>query len=196
LQHHSKMYIYITLPLCDLNKSPGVCDVGLNRWYESTQDVLSNHKWNNWVSTITSLRQDLLLRVHQPYLCLLYVWVQKQVTERSREITYGLDQIVVVKYLGKSSLSHPISLSKEDRRESERESLNLKGMDWSDWLKWRASKITSEKMEVLSLCRPLFTNSSRRGVFLFTSDSEMPSSLDRVSRLSSPFSWTTHNRVR
>lgn len=76
----------------------------------------SNHKWNKWVSTITSLRLDLLLRVHQPYLCLLYVWVQKQVTKRSREITYGLDQIAVVKYLGKSSLSPPISLSKEDRR--------------------------------------------------------------------------------
>lgn len=120
MQHHLKMFIYIMLPLCDLNKSPGVCDVWVNRWYESTQAVLSNHKWNKRVSTITSLRLDLLLRVHQPYLCLLYVWVQKQVTERSREITYGLDQRAVVKYLGKSSLSHPISLSKEDRRESER----------------------------------------------------------------------------
>lgn len=78
-------------------------------------------QWNNWVSTITSLWLDLLLRVHQPYLCLLYVWVQKQVTERSRQITYGLglSHIAVVKYLGKSSLSHPISLRKEDRRERE-----------------------------------------------------------------------------
>ncbi len=88
LQHHLKMFIYIILPLCDLNNSSGVCDVWVNWWYESTRDVLFNHKWNKWVSTITSLWLDLFLRVYQPHLCLLYVWVQKQVTEIARQITW------------------------------------------------------------------------------------------------------------
>lgn len=146
-----------------------------------------NHKWNKWVSTITSLWLDLLLRVSIPHLWLLYMWVQKQVTCRSTKIKYAKQASG-----GKvpwEKLSRSLCLP-EKRERRVWTSCILNGIDVSDWLKCRASKVTSAKKEVLSFCRTLLTSSSRRGVFRFTSDTEMPSSLVRLSRVSSPFSWT------
>lgn len=67
----------------------GVCDVWVNQRYESTKHMHYNHKWNKWVNTVTRLWLDLLLRAGKPYLCLLYVWVQKQIIDRLREIKYA-----------------------------------------------------------------------------------------------------------
>lgn len=62
--------------------------------------------------------------------------------------------------------------------------------------KYTSGCLTSVQTVGLSLCRPLLMSSRSRGEFLFTSDSDRPSSLQTTSRLSRPFSCKhTHKKT-
>lgn len=127
LQHHLKMFIYITLPLCDLNNSPW----GL--WCVGKPVIWINQKH----ATLTT--SGLALLLFSDWIC---SWEQanptcvyckcgckKLITDRLREIRYAR-QPVVVKHLGKSSLCDFVSLKRARR---EQMSNNLNDIDVIKW---------------------------------------------------------------